>query len=495
MKRFRWCLIAILIQTLLVSATLAKNPTLELKEGLKNLYEVTKYIHSKFEKEVELSDLYASAWLGLEKEIPSKSLIVSATHSPYATSDEIRDFYAGQITEVLTQVTRTQPDDATPTITDLCNSTITAMVDSLGDPYSQYLPAQEHKELQRALSGEPDKEKQFYGVGIHVDWDNMGDEGVLVVAPLPDTPAYRGGIREEDVIVAVNGDFLKKWEGTSREKLERAIEKIKGEEGTEVHLTIKRPGTPELLEFTLKREPINPEQLIFKEMLDDETGYIRLWSFYATAADDVLKCLHYLKMEGMKQLIFDLRLDPGGYLDQAVKVAGLFLKNDDLITFTSGRTTEPRHYYNRYSTNEGFENIPIVILMNELSASASEVVAGALKDNGRAVVIGKKSYGKGSVQEIFPLKNGAGLRLTTSHYYTPSGVCIHEKGIQPDIEVDQITQQEWEALRDKQYHHVSRLDVMLERDPQLRVAYKYLKGEISHTLAGRTISEDMKTDG
>jgi carboxyl-terminal processing protease len=490
LKRIYLLSIIISISFSLINVSLAANPTLELKQGLNNLIEVTRIVHDKFEKEVDLAHLYKHAWQGLEKELPAEMDIPAASHSIYATTSEIRDFYADRITDVLTTTTRMQPDDATPTITTLCNTTITSLVNSLNDPYSQYLPAPDHKELQRALSGEPDKTKQFYGVGIHVDWDNLNDEGVLVVAPLPDTPAFKSGIREEDVIVAVNGEFFKEWEGETADKLEKAIEKIKGEEGTEVTLTIKRPGTPELLDFTMKRAPINPEQLIFKEMLDDEIGYIRLYSFYASAAEDVLESLRYLKMEGMKRLIFDLRLDPGGYLDQAVKVAGLFLKNDDLVTYTTGRASPERRFLNRYSTNEGFEEIPMVVLINEWSASASEVVTGALKDNDRAQVIGKKSFGKGSVQEVFPLKYGDGLRLTVAHYYTPLGVNIHEKGIQPDIEVDRISEEEWEIIQNKDYNHVSRLDIMLERDPQLRVAFEFINGQDTSNYIGRRVSKD-----
>jgi len=235
------------------------------------------------------------------------------------------------------------------------------------------------------------------------------------------------------------------------------------------------------LEFTLTREPINPELHITKEMLDGEVGYIHLYSFYAHAVDDVLQALRYLKTEGMKKLIFDLRLNPGGYLDQAVNIADLFLKKDQLITYTMGRSSLPRYFHkSHFSESDSFADIPMVVLMNEYSASASEVVTGALKDNQRAMVIGKKSFGKGSVQEVFGgLDGGAGLRLTVAKYYTPSGICIHGKGIVPDIEVDPLTDDEWEAVQKKDYHNVSRLKRITERDPQLKVALQYLCGEIS----------------
>ncbi|NPU98127.1 MAG: S41 family peptidase [Candidatus Omnitrophica bacterium] len=465
-----------------LSAEGAKNPYIDLKIGLNNFSRVTELIYTKYEKEPDLATLYEQTWLSLAKILPATDVIPSATISPYSSSREIRDFYANRIEQAITLTARKQPDDATPSVRQLWNRASSALVGALEDPYSQFLPAEEHKELQRVLSGEPDQSKQFYGVGISVDWDTTGNEGVLVISPLPGTPAERNGIRAGDIIIAVDGDLLKNWEGTSSEKLTKAIEMIKGEEGTEVKLTLKKPSSPEPVDVILKREPINPELHITKEMLDKEVGYIRLYSFYAHAAEDVLDAIRYLKTEGMTKLIFDLRYNPGGYLDQAVKVADLFLKKDDLITYTYGRNSPERYFYDESTGTDGLTDLPLVVLMNEWSASASEVVTGALKDNHRTLVVGKKSFGKGSVQEVFNLNEGAGLRLTVARYYTPSGVSIHEKGIQPDIEVERLTDEEAEAILQKDYNNVSRLSRLLERDPQLKVALQYLRGEIS--LAG-----------
>ncbi len=470
----------------------ANNPYIDLKIGLNNFSRVTELIYTKYEKEPDLAALYEQTWVSLAKILPATDVIPSATLPPYSSSREIRDFYANRIEQAITLTARKQPDDATPSVKQLWNRASSALVGALEDPYSQFLPAEEHKELQRVLSGEPDEAKQFYGVGISVDWDTMGNEGVLVIAPLPGTPAERNGIRAGDIIIAVDGDLLKNWEGTASEKLTKAIDKIKGEQGTEVKLTLKKPNSPEPVDVVLKREPINPELHISKEMLDKEVGYIRLYSFYARAVDDVLEAVRYLKTEGMQKLILDLRYNPGGYLDQAVKVADLFLKKDDLITYTYGRNSPERYFYDESTGADGLIDIPMVVLMNEWSASASEVVTGALKDNHRTLVVGKKSFGKGSVQEVFNLNEGAGLRLTVARYYTPSGVCIHEKGIQPDIEVERLTDEEAEAIQKKDYNHVSRLNMWLERDPQLKVALQYLRGEIS--LAG--IKKDsVKDDG
>lgn len=465
----------------------AANSPLDFRTGMTNFLKVTEYIQEKFDEEIDQASLFEKAWVCLERVLPATDVIPSGTVVA-SSSQEIRDFYAHRIEETLKQTAYTRPDDATPTILTLWNEATRGLVWGLNDPYSQFLPAEEHKELQRVLSGEPDEERQFYGVGISVDWDTQSDKGVLVVAPLPGTPAEKSGIVAGDIIVAVSDEFLKDWQGTTSDKLEKAIDKIKGEKGSSVKLTIQRAGAPELLEFVLTREPINSELHISKEMLDKEVGYIRLFSFYAHAVDDVLTSLRYLKTAGMKKLIFDLRFDPGGYLDQAVNIADLFLSKGDLITYTQGRSSQPRYFHKReYSGGDNYAGFPMVILTNEYSASASEVVTGALKDNGRVLVVGKKSFGKGSVQEVFGLEGGAGLRLTVAKYYTPSGVCIHEKGIQPDIEVDRLSDAELEAVLKKEYHNVSRLEKNIERDPQLKVALQYLRGEIS--LADSTKAE------
>ncbi len=456
---------------------LAGNQHLEMAKGQHNFLKVTAFITDRYEKEVDLAELYEHAWLNLERILPDPAVIDSATYNIYSTSEEISELYAGKIENVLTKTARKRVDDATPTIQQLWNRATNGLVAALDDPYSQYLPPEEHQELQRVLSGEPNE--QFFGVGISVDWDTQSDEGLLVIAPLPGTPAERNGIHAGDVIVAVDGEWMKDWDGTMMDKRNQAVDKIRGKQGTSVILTIKKIGDPEPVAIELTREPINSDLHIMKEMLDDEIGYIRLDNFYADAVGDVLEALRYLKMEGMKQLIFDLRYNPGGYLDQAWYVAELFLKKGDLITYTSGRKSPPRQLHDRGTAGENFSTLPMVVLVNQWSASASEVVTGALKDNGRATVIGNKTFGKGSVQEVFPLQGKAGLRLTVAHYYTPSGVCIHEEGIQPDIEVDSLTQDEAETIEKKRYRNVSRMIRLFDRDPQMKVAWEFMKGEIT----------------
>lgn len=454
------------------------NPIKDFAEGQSNYYEVAELIKKRYEREVDFAGLHKHAWSSLETILPVTDEQMAAKPAPDSSSREIGKFYMDQIERSITMAYRERPKEATPTVEQLWNRAISGFVAGIQDPFSAYLPPTANEELQKQLSGEPDEEDVFYGVGISVDWDTDGDKGLLVITPLPGTPAEEHGISAGDIIIGVSDVLLADLEGNFEEKRGTAIDMIKGRKDTEVTLLIQKINAPEPVSVTLKRAPINPNLLIHKEMLDDDIGWIHLYSFYANAAEDVMESMRYLKLAGMKKLILDFRLNPGGYLDQAVHVADLFLKDGDLITWTDGRMSPPRYFYDKSTDDEGFTDIPMAVLIHEWSASASEVVTGALKDNKRATVIGKTSFGKGSVQEVFRLEGGAGLRLTVAKYYTPSGVCIHETGIEPDLEVERLSQEEQEELESKDYDHVSRLDRLFERDVQLKKAYDYLRGEV-----------------
>lgn len=488
--KFLTCLLAmILIQPALAAANNSRDYTL----GLFNFSEVIDYIHDRYDADVDFAEITQEAWSNLETILPATAAQSVSANVPKSSSDELREFYLERVQKSIEKVARTQPDEATPTVRKLWNTATTGLVKGLSDDYSQYLPPKEHKELQRVLQGEPDEENQFYGVGISVDWDTKGDRGVMVLSPLPGTPAERNGIQAGDIITAVNGKPLHSLEGTFKDKLDKAIEMIKGEKDTEVTLTILKSGINEPVDVNLTRAPINPELHLIKEMLDDEIGYIRLYSFYASAAKDVLDAMRYLKTQGMQKLVIDFRMNPGGYLDQAVKVAEIFLPKGDLITYTKGMHSEYREFVDESNGTDGFTEMPMVILINEVSASASEVVTGALKYNDRATVIGKTSYGKGSVQEVFGLRGGAGLRLTVAKYYTPSDLCIDAIGITPDLEVDMLTREEFENLPED-YHNVSRLERLMMGDPQIKAAYRFLRGEM--TLAdssAKQVSEETQS--
>ncbi|MDP8243486.1 MAG: S41 family peptidase [Candidatus Hinthialibacter antarcticus] len=496
MRLNQW--IAILIFSMCLTAAADNKQDYDL--GHRNFYQVTKQISERYEDKVDFADLFEHSWKSLETILPVTNERLVAVVPVDAPSKELQAIYSQRIQTALELVSRQLPEGATPTVRDLWNRSINGLVIALEDPYSQYLPPVEHQELQRVLSGKPDESHQFYGVGIHVDWDTQSDLGVLVITPLQGSPAYENGIQPSDIITGVNGKPLSELEGAYADKLQEAIDLIKGEKDTPVNLTVKRKDAPELLEFTLKRAPINSEVHIMREMLDDEgeqsgIGYIRLSSFYQYSSKDVRDALLYLKTLGMEKLVFDMRYNPGGYLDQAVKIADIFLPKGELITYTYGRESPYKEFRDSITSLDGFSDIPMVILVNEASASASEVVTGALKDNHRAVVVGKKSFGKGSVQEVFPLDGDAGLRLTVAKYYTPSGKCIHNLGIEPDIHVDRITFEKAKEITEKDYDHVSRLERQFERDPQLKAAYEYLNGDKTIADLRSSTQEETSDEG
>lgn len=456
-----------------------QNSVRQFATGHKNYLRSYQLIKQRYEAEVDNAVLHKNAWQSLAAILPVTNTELMAEPAIDASTRELSDFYAKKIEDSISLNARERPSDATPEVSELWDEAITGMVSGLGDQFSAYLPPVQNEDLQKSLSGEPDEENVFYGVGINVDWDTDTDLGVLVINPLPDTPASEHNIQSGDIIVAVSSTQLKGLKGSFREKLEQAVEMIKGKKDSEVELTIKKKSLPEPVVLKLTRQPINPNQLIFKEILEDEDGdigWLHLYSFYENAAEDVLEHLRELKLAGAKKIIFDLRWNPGGYLDQAVDIADIFLKEGDLITYTAGRTVTPEHFYDQ-SSDEDFTDMPMVILLHKWSASASEVVTGALKDHHRATVIGEKSFGKGSVQQVIPLSGGAALRLTVSKYYTPSGVCIHEMGIEPDLEVERLTEEQADELKDKDYDHVSRLERLFDGDRQLKAAYDYLHGD------------------
>ncbi|MDI6853345.1 MAG: S41 family peptidase [Deltaproteobacteria bacterium] len=290
------------------------------------------------------------------------------------------------------------------------------------DPHSSFLTPEEFRELQIETKG------RFSGIGIEI---TLKDRILTVVSPIEGTPAFRGGLMAGDQIVKING------KPTRNMTLTEAVRLIRGPQGSKVTLTINRQGFPQPKDFVIVREII-PIRSVKARVIDGSIGYIRLANFQDQTSEDLRNYLQKMRqrLKPFKGLILDLRNDPGGLLEQAVQVADEFLSHG-LIVYTQGRSPKEQsmHFYARPGQEGEFRNFPMVVLINEGSASASEIVAGALKDRKRAVVVGTKSFGKGSVQTIIPLEDGSALRLTTALYYTPSGQTIHEKGIIPDITV------------------------------------------------------------
>jgi len=311
-------------------------------------------------------------------------------------------------------------------------SAISGMVSGLArkydDDYSYYLPPKRAEELSKSLHNE-----SFGGVGIYIHY--LSDEQrILVLAVLPETPAFEAGLEAGDLIAKVDGVALPDIPIDSPDE---AKNRIRGKIGTQVVLTVEREGVPTPLDITVTRKKIDVKST-FKVSLSDSIGYLRIDSFTAEVGDEVKKCLEYFNSSGADALILDLRSNPGGLLDAAVEVSAQFLPPDRLITYTQGRASDgDRQRYQEFRAESGAQiwNGPMVVLVDRRSASASEIVTGALKDHDRALVIGEQTFGKGSVQEIFPFEDRSSLRLTVAHYFTPGGVCIHRVGIEPDVEV------------------------------------------------------------
>ncbi len=305
---------------------------------------------------------------------------------------------------------------------ELIENAIRGMLTGL-DPHSAYLVKEAYQELQEGTTGE------FGGLGIEVGMENGF---VKVIAPIDDTPAAKAGILAGDLIVKLDETPVK---GLS---LNEAVKLMRGKPGTEIVLTIVRDGESQPLVFTLKRDYIQVKS-VRSRFLEPGFGYLRLSQFQSRSAEDARKAIEKLKSDNaamLKGLILDLRNNPGGVLSAAVGVSDLFLEKG-LIVYTKGRIKDSQLQFNAKPVDI-LENVPIVVLVNAGSASASEIVAGALQDHKRAVIVGEKTFGKGSVQTILPMANNSALKLTTARYYTPSGNSIQATGIIPDITVENV---------------------------------------------------------
>ncbi len=291
------------------------------------------------------------------------------------------------------------------------------------DPHTNYMPAEIFKEFESETAG------QFGGIGIEISIQN----GVLtIISPIEDTPAYKAGIKPGDKVVAINGQSTKGF------SLIEASALLKGKNGDAVTLTVVRDKSDKPIDIVIVRGQVKVKS-IKPTNLDPGFVFIRITSFIETTSDDLSAALEKFKKDNngkIEGILIDLRRNPGGLLDQAVKVSDMFLK-DGAIVSTMGR--DPKSKEVSYASKKApYGDVPIVILINEFSASASEIVSGALQDNKRAIIVGEKSFGKGSVQSVIKLGDGSGLKLTVARYYTPSGVSIQSEGITPDIEIEDI---------------------------------------------------------
>lgn len=288
------------------------------------------------------------------------------------------------------------------------------------DPHSSYLPVDSYKEMKVETEGE------FGGLGIEI---TVRNNVLTVVSPIEDTPAYRKGIQAGDMIMKIDS------KPTMDMTLTEAVKKLRGPINTTVTIAVMRKGFKTLKDFTIKRAVIKIKSVWHRKM-ENNIGYTRVRNFAKTTTDEVKASLEKLSKDGpLNGLVLDLRNNPGGLLSQSVSIANMFLEKGVLIVYTEGRTPDQNMTFKTRKSSE-YVGLPLVILVNGGSASASEIVAGALKDLKRGVVVGTKTFGKGSVQTIIPLSDGSGLRLTTAKYFTPSGKIIENNGIEPNIVVE-----------------------------------------------------------
>ena len=329
------------------------------------------------------------------------------------------------------------------------------------DSHSSFLTPDDYKDIKMETLGE------FGGLGIKI---TIRDNVLTVVSPLEDTPADKAGILSGDQIIKIDD------ESTQNFSLDDTVSRLRGIPGTSVRITVRRGD--ELKEFVIKRATIKIQSVKRAMIIMDDIGYIRIADFQQYTAGDLEKELRRLIKKNMRSLILDLRNNPGGLLISAVRVSEKFLKKDDIIVSTQGRIQQQNTVFKSGSIRP-YLDLPMVILINGGSASASEIVAGSLKDNNRAVIIGEKTFGKGSVQTVIPLKDGSAVRLTTSLYLTPSGEIIHEKGIMPDLQVQYIRYQpkEDEPAISEETPFIE----ILNKDNQVQAAIELLKDKDRYT--------------
>jgi carboxyl-terminal processing protease len=317
-------------------------------------------------------------------------------------------------TEVLSLVERNYVEEVE--IKDLVYGAIRGMLSSL-DPHSGFMTTEAFKEMQIDTKGE------FGGLGIQI---GIKDSILTVIAPIEDTPAFKAGIKAGDKIIKVEDELTKDM------TLMEAVSKMRGPKGTSVTITIVREGWKGPKEFKIVRGIIKIKSVKFK-FIDEEIGYVKVSQFQEKTAKELADALKELDKKGVASLILDLRNNPGGLLNSAIEVSDQFLPQGKLVVYIKGKTGEKIEYLTK-GKRTSYDH-PMIVLVNQGSASASEIVAGAVKDWDRAVVLGVTTFGKGSVQSVIPLSDGSALRLTTAKYYTPNGTLIQNTGIKPDIEV------------------------------------------------------------
>jgi carboxyl-terminal processing protease len=368
---------------------------------------------------------------------------------------------------------------------ELVTSALKGMLSSL-DPHSQFMDPNDFRDMQ------DDTRSRFSGLGIEVAVKN----GLpTVVTPMEDTPAARAGILSGDQILKINGAATDKME------LQDVINHLRGAAGQKIALTLLRPSTKEIKDYLLERTEIKVQSVKGAKLLDRELtgpfkiGYIRLIQFNEPTADDLSKALDGLQSQGMQALILDLRNNPGGLLNSAVDVCSQFLPGNTKVVSTQGRVASQQRDYTTSTVSKTRPQFPMVVLVNEGSASGAEIVCGALKDLHRAIIVGETTFGKGSVQNVLPLPDGSAVRFTTAKYYTPSKQVIHGNGVTPNIRVPMTPEQERALFAQRSAENGKAEDdknFIKTKDAQMLRAIDALKGVMIYAQQNATKSEAIK---
>lgn len=324
---------------------------------------------------------------------------------------------ADYVREVMSLVNKHYVDAGDADYDKLAHEAIHGVVGSL-DPHSEFLEAEDFTHFEDDLDGE------FGGIGVQVE---LRDEKVVIIAPIAGTPGERAGILRGDEIISVDGRSV-----SDKTPMDDAISRLRGKPGTKVVVGLHRPNANRDFEVSIVREQIEVESVREVSLLENHIGYIQLAEFSARTGEQFLAALEALRRQGAQSLILDLRNNPGGLLEAAVEVVEPFFREGELVVYTEGREPADREELRAEMAGEPLA-IPMVVLINGGTASAAEIVTGALKDTQRAVIVGERSFGKGSVQTLFKLRHGEGMRITTARYYTPGGASIHGHGIEPDV--------------------------------------------------------------
>ena len=419
--------------------------------------------------------LFTTLMLLTSRTFSAKQVAAGVDDSPYES--------LSILTRALQLIRQDYVDEKKISYRDLTYAAMRGMMQSL-DPHSQFMAPKDFKGMQE------ETDSQFGGLGVVV---SMKDGAVTIISPMEDTPGFKAGLLPGDQVVKVNG------RSTDKMQLSDVIQLLRGKPGEKVTITVFRPATKEIKDFTIERALIKVDSVKDAKLIPSETpgdfkvGYLRITQFNKPTAEDLAKKLNELEAQGMQALVLDLRCNPGGLLESAVKVCAEFLPPNQMVVYTEGRVPSQKKIYRTPEKGKQRAKYPVAILVNGSSASASEIVAGALKDLNRAILVGETTFGKGSVQSVIQMPDGSALRLTTAKYYTPSKQVIHEKGVTPNIQVALSPEQEKLLLlmrREESPTEAVKKELVNFHDSQLDRAVDALKGALIYADKNQPTSKN-----